>query len=186
VQTGQYSLSTPLKNFGLIASNDPNGAVGFQWDATPVAVDLGTIAAGDSTTLSYVTSVTASIKNPGFLGDQAPIAYVGFGDPIGTRAGAGGINDPNFPLLQYALLPTYNQTTNQLTSGQFMGYTQGGFPVTDNTLTSSSPTTPPPTDPIDPSSLKPAVPEPEAWVLMVAGIGLTGGTLRSRTRRRVA
>ena len=89
VQAGAYTLSAPLNNFGLIASNDPNGAVGFQWDATPVAVDLGTIRAGDSTTLSYVTSVTASIRNPGFLNNQAPIAYVGFGDPIGTRARCG-------------------------------------------------------------------------------------------------
>ena len=108
MEAGAYTLSAPLNNFGLIASNDPNGAVGFRWDATPVAVDLGTIGAGDSTTLSYVTSVTASIKNPGFFNDQAPIAYVGFGDPIGARAGAGGIPDPNFPLLQYALLPTYD------------------------------------------------------------------------------
>ena len=70
-----------------------------------------------------------------------------------------------------------------------MGYTKGGFPVTDTTLPASSnppPITPPATLPIDPSSLQPAVPEPEAWLLMVAGIGLTGGTLRSRTRRRVA
>jgi hypothetical protein len=185
VQAGAYTLSTPLNNFGLIASNDPNGAVGFRWDATPVVVDLGTIAAGASTTLSYVTSVTASIENPGFRGDQEPIAYVGFGDPIGASTGSHGIHDPNFPLLQYAVLPTYDQTTNQLTSGQFMGYTKGGFPVTDITLTSTSPTTPPPTLPIDPLALKPAVPEPAAWALMVAGVGLTGAALRSRTRRRV-
>ena len=174
VQTDAYTLSSPLNNFGLIASNDPNGAVGFQWDATPVSVGLGTIGAGDSTTLSYVTSVTASIKNPGFVNDQAPIAYVGFGDPIGRDAGGGGVNDPNFPLLQYNLLPTYNPNTNQLNSGQFTGYTKSGFPVHDFTLTSSSSTTPP------------GVPEPEAWALMVAGIGLTGGLARSRTRRRLA
>ncbi len=189
VQTGAYTLSTPLNNFGLIASNDPNGAVGFRWDATPVAVDLGTIAAGDSTTLSYVTSVTASIRNPGFFNDQAPIAYVGFGDPIGSRGGAGGIHDPNFPLLQYDVLPTYDQTTDQLTSGQFMGYTKGGFPVTDTTLPASSnppPITPPATLPIDPSSLQPAVPEPGAWVLMLAGLSLTGGALRSRRSHRLA
>jgi hypothetical protein len=191
-QTGITNVSTPLNNFGRINVSDPNGAVLFRWDETPVAVPLGTIAAGDSTILSYVTSVTASIQNPGFFGDQAPIAYVGFGDPIGSSGGSGSVNgagfvnDPNFPLLQYNILPTYDSTTNQLTSGQFMGYTRGGFPVTDTTLTSSSSTIPPPTLPIDPTSLLPAVPEPEAWVLMVAGIGLTGGMLRSRTRRRVA
>ena len=186
VQTGAFTLSTPLNNFGLIASNDPNGAVGYRWDATPVAVGLGEIAAGGSTTLSYETSVTSFIRNPGFIGDQAPIAYSGFGDPIGADAGSHGIHDPNFPLLQYDLLPTYDETTNELTSGQFLGYTRGGFPVTDFTLTSSSPTTPPPTLPIPPSSLLPAVPEPASWVLMLGGIGLTGAMLRSRTRRRVA
>ena len=125
VQTGAYTLTTPLNNFGLIASNDPSGAVGFRWDATPVAVDLGEIAAGGSTTLSYDTSVTSFIRNPGFLGDQAPIAYSGFGDPIGANAGSHGIHDPNFPLLQYDVLPTYDEMTNELTSGQFPGLYPG-------------------------------------------------------------
>ena len=163
----------PLTNFGLIAADDPNAAIGYSWDATDVIIPLGVLAAHESTTLTYVTSVSVStFVTPQYNGDML-VAYSGFGDPIGKTAGAGGIPDPAFPLLDLGL-PDLNPANGDVTVATFQGYDPTPLPLNHVTL---------PGPPPAPSGPDPApVPEPAAWAMMLVGSGLVGASLR---RRRV-
>ena len=165
----------PLTNFGLIAADDPNAAVGYSWDATDVIIPLGVLGAHQSTTLTYVTSVSvgtfADIQGNGDM----LVAYAGFGDPIGKTAGAGGIPDPAFPLLDLGL-PDLNPVTGDVTVAAFQGYDPTPLPLGQG-LTPSPP--PPPVPPAPPPA---PVPEPAAWAMMLVGSVLVGGGLRRRRR----
>jgi hypothetical protein len=158
------SFPMPLTNFGLIAADDPDKAVGYSWDATPISVPIGTIAAGSTGYVSYFTTVQTQANYAQTSADNLLVAYAGFGDPIGKTAGGGGIGDPNFPLVQLDL-PTFDPSTGALTAGMFDSYAPGGLPLTELDL---------------------AVPEPRGWALMIVGVGAVGYTLRrgaSRLRR---
>jgi hypothetical protein len=157
------TATTELADFGLIAADSAEKAIGWSWDATTVSLALGTLGAGASTTLTYLTTVTVETDiNKSSVANQALIAYAGFGDPIGKEAGAGGINDPNFPLLDLSP-PTFNPVTGDATSPDFINYGPD-IPPNDVTVT----------------------PEPQTWALMLAGVGLAGAVLRRRARRATA
>jgi hypothetical protein len=156
------SFSTPLTNFGAISVDDPTKAVGYQWDATNISVPLGELAAGASTSLTYETSVTTDSESPGVPAfGYDLIAYAGFGDPIRKSAGTG--TDPYFPLLELDA-PTFDAATGELSAGAFQAYAPAQLPLDDIDLTAPAP-------------------EPGTWMLMLAGVGLVGSTLRRRRSR---
>lgn len=159
-----------LANFGLIDADDPGKAVGYRWDATDIAVPLGMLAPGETRTLSYVTRVEADVLGTGLGTNVAQLlAYAGFGDPIGQHAGAGGIPDPNFPLLNLTA-PTFTSdgTNATLSVGKFAGYAASPLPLQR----------------FDGPGFAAAVPEASTWATMVAGIGLVGGAARRRSGRQ--
>ncbi len=153
----------------MIEADDPTKAVGYSWDATNIAVPLGDIAPGGSSTLTYVTTVsTSQIEGNQIYGGYGVITYAGFGDPIGKSAGAKGISDPNFSQLELGLPsfqvdPITGDVT--LTAGTFDGAYAPALPLESTDL---------------------SVPEPETWALMLAGFGGVGSMLRHRPSFRRA
>jgi hypothetical protein len=162
------NFSTPLNNFGLIDADDATKAIGYSWDETDISVPLGDLGPGASSTLTYVTSVTTSqFEAAAPLGD-ALIVYSGFGDPIGKAAGGGGISDPHFGQLDLGLPElTVDPVTGDvtLTAATFNGAYSPALRL---------------------ESVNLSAPEPQAWVLMLAGVGLAGAAARSRAARRLS
>jgi hypothetical protein len=139
---------------------------GYFWDAKDLTLELATLGAGETRTLTYRTSVTSTsyagctIEVPYCL-----VSYSGFGDPIGRGGGIaealapadfggldaplGGVTGVNFTPATYNL-PVFNDETGDLYF----------------TLQGSSA----------------AVPEPALWATMILGFGLAGGLVRRRPR----
>ncbi len=166
------NFSSPLANFAAFPSDDPTRAIDYAWDATPVSLKLGTLAPGASTSLTYVTTVTTQTFQTGLAPVDYPlIAYAGFGDPIGKTAGATGIADPSFPLLELGLPDLQVDPTSgdvSVTAATFDNtYTPSQLPISNQNLN------------LDP------IPEPATWAMMLTGIGLMGGALRRRVARAV-
>jgi hypothetical protein len=169
-----------LNNFRLLTPAGSMTEVGYQWDTTDLALTIpgGPLAPGDSRTLTYDTEVTAftsAVQTADCGGpDSCPqlFAFSGFGDPIGRGGGGAppaavshgfasldsdapdGISDVYFPRFQFGL-PTFDPTTGVLS-----------LPLSSKLL---------PTLPL-------SVPEPETWILMLAGVGVLGSALRRRAR----
>ena len=171
-----------LAGFGLNTDPADLSALGYNWTGGDLTVALGgPLAVGASQTVSYDTSVTAYVlagdsvaylsgKPPQYFIDPQLVAYSGFGDPIGKGSGGtppqavgqgiggtGDIQDVYFPRFQIGL-PSFDPTTGNLT-----------LPLSDKQL---------PALPLT-NSIQP-VPEPEAWTLLLAGIGGAGVMLRRR------
>ncbi len=179
-----------LPTFRLITSPGDPSALGYQWDAADLTVPLGgLLAPGASDTVSYDTTVTAYtlagmsvVANNGrgqYFIDPQILAYSGFGDPIGRGGGgtppdasrpdadgvpgSGTIQDVYFPRFQLGL-PTFDPVTGDLS-----------LPVSPTEL---------PALPL--TYTEAVVPEPEAWTLMLAGLGGVGLAMRRRARPRTA
>lgn len=186
--TVSSSTGLTLRNFGLIAADDPNRAVGYRWDATPIVLSLGDLAAHASSSLTYITTVSVAVGVHGY-GETTPqlMAYAGFGDPIGADGGAGGIADPEFPLIKLGL-PTFDPATGDFQAFGFRGYepplplinVDANGPVRDDTGAILM-TIPP--FPARLANASAAVPEPGVWALLLTGFGGIGASLR-RARRR--
>ena len=171
-----------LNGFGLLTPAGSMTEVGYQWNTTPLALTIpgGPLAAGGSRTLTYDTQVTAFTSGAdtqacgGMYSCPQLFAFSGFGDPIGRGGGGGpparvhpfgsggaapgGIQDVYFPRFQFGL-PTFDPLTGNLS-----------LPLSDQLL---------PTLPL-------SVPEPETWVLMLAGVACVGAALRRRSHRQPA
>jgi hypothetical protein len=172
-----------LNNFGLIAADDPNKAIGYRWDATPIVISLGDLAAGASTSLSYITTVSAEDGVKGFSSITPQLlAYAGFGDPIGQNAGALGVSDPEFALMSLGL-PTFDTDTGVLSALAFNGY-EAPLPLSDVDDTGVIGTVDVPFSNRLANYSGP-VPEPATWAMMLLGFAGLGGMLR-RARPRLA
>ena len=186
VVTLSPDAAAALSNFRLLTSPTDPYAIGYQWDASSLSVDLGgSLAPGDSDVVSYDTAVTAYtfagmsetfMDADGYQSFPTLLAYSGFGDPIGMGGGGSkpkavgddadpvGIQDVYFPLFQVGV-PTFDSSNGDLS-----------LPVSDEQL---------PALPLTYMSA-PAVPEPQTWALLLAGMVGVGLGLRRRTGRRLA
>lgn len=165
-----------LANFGRVGSDSLLRQVGYRWDATQLTLDLGALAPRESRTLTYSSTVYASsVLQPWFSNDNLLLAYAGFGDPIGSNAGSGAIEDPDFPLIDLGGFD-FDPATGEMGGGQFNGYQPGQLPLEFIT------------QPVDPTFGSDVggdvggVPEPGTWALMLTGFGLAGAALRRRAR----
>jgi hypothetical protein len=178
VYTVVPSSAPALSGFSLITPAGSDEAVGYQWDTTDVSADLGPLAPGQTSTLTYVTTVTTSSDLTNFAyncagAEACPelLAYAGFGDPIRKSAGTG--TDPYFPTFELSL-PTFDPGAGVLGGPQIEAVTPS-LPL--------SGVTPAPFIPIPASVLDP-VPEPETWALMLLGTAVAGVALRRRAATR--
>ena len=169
-----------LRGFEALMPAASDQAVAYQWDATNVRVPLGTLDPLQSSTLTFVSTVTTTTFDLNNIDPGDPsngctvqylcpqiLAYAGFGDPIGKSLGPG--EDPYFPVFQESL-PTFDPATGILVG-----------PMLQQVLPSLTlaGVTPPANPPVIPKSVLSAVPEPETWALMLAGLALVGLALRT-------
>jgi len=172
-----------LRGFAALTAAASNQAVAYQWDATNVNLSLGTLDPLQSSTLTFVSTVTTTTFDLNNLGGSSNgctvqylcpqiLAYSGFGDPIGKSLGPG--QDPYFPVFQESL-PTFDPTTGIL-EGPMVQAVLPSLPLAG--------VTPPANPPTIPKSVLSAVPEPEAWTLMLAGLALVGLALRTAGSHR--
>jgi hypothetical protein len=157
-----------LTNFGAVASDTSQNVVGYQWDATNVAIPLS----GPSGSVTYITTVSAMTTAAAGNSDANLLGYAGFGDPIGRTVGSGGVNDPHFPLLELSV-PTSDAAGNLIALSFNNQYTSAPLPVLD--LDNSN-------DPSGNPLLATAVPEPSTWALLLLGLGGIGTMLRRQAR----
>jgi hypothetical protein len=166
-----------LSGFQLITPAGNDQRVAYQWNATTVDVPLGvSLAPGQSSTLTYVTTVTTSTAaeiacatNP----CPSLLAYAGFGDPISKSAGAKGISDPYFARLELGL-PTFDPITGKLDE-TLLPTSLPSLALPYNSQTA-------PFEPVPTNVL--GVPEPATWFLALVGTAAIGSALRARRGRR--
>lgn len=201
-----YSASGYSDIFGLRVSDDngdnpfsgtisgDNGGAGqyYDWSATPLGVELGSIASGDTFYVDYTASY--SVKSFNKCSDilNCNAAQVVFGDPRNI----GGGTDVNARLAARALFANDPAIDGGVHAVIDRDYEASLIPFAfvpsgaDRTIE-----TPPPNAPITyvgnyiPSLVDTAgasgVPEPTTWMTMILGFGLVGGALRRRGNRRV-
>jgi hypothetical protein len=79
-----------LNNFAETSSLDNQTQISYDWDVTDFEVVFPTdLLPGDSTSVQYITEVT-TLTNSNCIesgGLACPVAYGGFGDPVGRRGG---------------------------------------------------------------------------------------------------
>jgi hypothetical protein len=173
--------SPALNGFALVTPAGSDNLVGYQWDTTVLDVPLGiTLNPGQSASFTYISSSTTSTADEDLTcGTSAPcpqvLAYSGFGDPIGKSAGSGGVSDPYYPVFDLSL-PTFDASTGMLDGPRIVGVSPE-LALADVASPAFIPI---------PASVLGPIPEPETWSLMIIGIGLAGGMLRSGAARRRA
>lgn len=153
-----------LDGFGVEVGN--GSAFGYNWNTTDVNFGIGSLGAGQSTTLQYDTVVQTS--SPGLCVAETTVcivAYSGFGDPIGRGGGVDSLalihsfglfdTNPGIGGLQFDSFTMYSDN-----------YSNG---VLDTTVPGAG-----------------GVPEPATWVSMILGFGLLGAALRRRKGMAIA
>jgi hypothetical protein len=107
--TAPAGASTPA-GFAQIASSAQE--VAYQWNETNFSENLGSLAAGASETLTYVSTVDAFTNGSPDSGAPQLLAYACFGDPIGKGSGGGG--DPDCTSGYTVLDATFDPSTGVL------------------------------------------------------------------------
>ena len=176
----EASDGKPYNNM-LTNTNLPDWNV-LDWSATPLNLNLLTIGAGQTSTLTYHSTLTVATTD-GFCLDTADcLGYqVAFGDPR-TAGGPTTISGRSSSFSALAATSAPNPAVGAL----FAPYT-----VTYQFVPQGSPLPPPPLSqpPMDydiPYKATTAVPEPAAWALMLLGFAAIGSVARNRRRERPA
>jgi hypothetical protein len=151
---------TSLNGFQLETPPGSQTAHGFNWQTTDLTLVIPTLLQpGESATLTYRT-VTSTYSRADCVDFTAClINYSAFGDPIGRQ---GGVN-PNLQT-PFALA---QQSTNGIPDITFPTYYFAAPTFRDGILT----------------YVLANVPEPDAWSLMLVGVGLAGLSVRRRRAR---
>lgn len=130
-------------------------AIGYAWDATNILINFqNAMAAGESRTLSYITTVTSYTRTNCIDGVTCLVAYSGFGDPVGRGGGVAG---------RSASLAAVGAIDN-------VEFEPSVFrrPTFENGVLTFK--------------LASAVPEPAIWLTMILGFGIVGTAVRGRRR----
>lgn len=175
---------------GTISGNNGGAGLYYDWSATPLSVELGAIATGQSFYVDYTASY--SVKSFNKCDDilNCNAAQVVFGDPRniggGTNANAvaaralfsdektvdGGVHavitrDYEASVIPYAFVPSgVDRTIPAPPLNAPITYVGNYLPSLVDTDVMSG------------------VPEPATWATMILGFGLVGGALRRRGGRR--
>ena len=152
-----------LSGFRLTAPIGDSGEFGVAWDATNITVafpDGTPLAPGESATLTYESTVQTYSHTPCFQGNIAAclVAYSSFGDPVGR---GGGIR-PTLDAL------SESSSVVALDSPVGSGLSFGSFTFQ----------LPQFKDGVLDYPMIPQVVEPASWMMLIAGFGLVGFTLR--------
>lgn len=176
---------------GTISGDNGGAGLYYDWSATPLSVELGAIATGQSFYVDYTASY--SVKSYNKCQDilNCNAAQVVFGDPrnIGGGTNANAVaaralfpGDPTVDGGVHAVI-----TRDYEASEVPYAFVPSGV---DRTIA-----TPPPNAPITyvgnylpnlvDTDVMSGVPEPTTWATMILGFGLVGGALRRRAGQRV-
>jgi len=166
-----------LNNFAQVTPVGSQNSLGYAWDATNIALNLGNLAAGASKTVTYVTTVnslskldclsTSSSKGAA-SSDTCLLAYSGFGDPVGRGGGIDSLAATSalfFSLIGGAAAPS-TDTGGGITDINFSPATFN-FPTYNNGVLGFQ-------------VVSGGVPEPATWISLILGFGLLGTMLRRR------
>ncbi|MEH3102750.1 MAG: PEPxxWA-CTERM sorting domain-containing protein [Sphingomonas phyllosphaerae] len=171
-----------------------NGGAGqyYDWSATPLSVELGSISTGDTFYVDYTASY--SVKSFNKCSDilNCNAAQVVFGDPRNI----GGGTDASARLADRALFandPTVDGGVHAVITRDYeasvipFAFVPSGADRTIETPAANAPITYvgnyiPSLIDTDGSS---GVPEPATWMTMILGFGVVGGALRQRRGRRI-
>ncbi len=177
---------------GTISGDNGGAGLYYDWSATPLSVELGPIATGQSFYVDYTASY--SVKSFNKCDDilNCNAAQVVFGDPRniggGTNANAvaaralfasdpaidGGVHavinrDYEASVVPYAFVPSgIDRTIETPPANAPITYVGNYLPSLIDTAVGSG------------------VPEPTTWATMILGFGVVGGALRRRDGRRIA
>lgn len=179
-----------FNGFNLV-DNAPEWSVA-DWSATNLSVNVPTLGAGQSTILTYSSTLTINTYQTDCPQPNACESYqVAFGDPrnaggvINDSLAASAALDEEFSAFSALLAPL--ATVGGLSPA--VGAPFDPFKVTYQFVPQGSPLppTPPVIGPINydinyPGQGVGAVPEPATWAMLVLGFGLIGGLLRRHRR----
>lgn len=161
-----------MPSIRLATSAGNPGAYGWQWDASPITVDLKRqLAPGEIRTVRYVSTVTTYSNALCLLGDTLCLnAYAGFGDPLvrtsGTRPSLAAEDDTFAAFASFLAGPAPIDPDALVTGLNFDPVTFFRPRFEKGVLTFA----PTPT----------VVPEPSIWLTMILGLGAVGAALRRR------
>lgn len=147
-----------LAGFTLATPDGSGSAIGYAWDPTNILLDFKTpMAAGESRTLSYITTVTSYTRANCIDSATCLVAYSGFGDPVGRGGGVAG----------------FARSVSALAE-------DGGI---DNVVFEPSVFRRPTFENgVLTFKLASAIPEPATWTTMIVGFGVMGAAVRMRRR----
>jgi hypothetical protein len=154
---------TALASFQLQTPAGSQTAHGYNWGTTDLTVDFppGTVLGpGESATLTYRTITSTYSRTDCVDFTACVIGYSAFGDPIGMSGGVNAVVPATLALL--------GPTGTAITGLTFDTFNFAAPTFRDGVLTYVL------------ASGGAAVPEPQAWGLMLAGLGLVGLSVRRR------
>lgn len=148
VQTSVANAASVLSGFTQVTPLGSQSAMGFAWDDTDFVVPLGSLGVGQSTKLTYSTTVETYSHTGCINSTTCLVAYSGFGDPIGR---GGGTSFAAINMLSPFSGPT--GVTFSPSSFNLPTYNKGVLTFLPGGST---------------------VPEPAAWALMLLGFASVG------------